>query len=72
MQYARGQVKLNQVRKFESGATGCVFTGAPVDLAECGEFKGVIVEVAGNGYYTGSSTFTVEEDDPLRKGFLMR
>ena len=32
----------------------------------------VVVEVKGNAYYTGTSTFIVEEDDPLRRGFLIK
>jgi len=31
----------------------------------------VRVEVTGKAYFTGTSVFTVETDDPLRNGFLL-
>ena len=31
----------------------------------------VAVEVAGHAFRTGSSSFTFEDDDPLRHGFLL-
>ena len=31
-----------------------------------------LAEVAGRAYYTGSSVFTLEPDDPLAGGFLLR
>lgn len=39
---------------------------------KCGDFKAVIVEVAGQAHYTGTASLTVEEDDPLRDGFLLK
>ena len=70
MQYHRKLIGLNQVRKFES-VTGSLFTGVAAEETTCGEFKGVIVEVAGKGYYTGTATFTTEPDDKLGQGFLL-
>jgi trans-L-3-hydroxyproline dehydratase len=32
----------------------------------------VRVEVAGRAYYSGSAIFTVEPDDPLAAGFLLK
>jgi trans-L-3-hydroxyproline dehydratase len=32
----------------------------------------VTVEVGGRAHYTGTSSFTVEADDPLKDGFLLR
>jgi len=42
-----------------------------VDTTEYGEHSAVIVEVEGNGYYTGTATFTAENDDNLKTGFLI-
>jgi trans-L-3-hydroxyproline dehydratase len=35
------------------------------------DIKAVVVKVGGFAYYTGFHTFVVEEDDPLRDGFLL-
>ncbi|KAH0620285.1 hypothetical protein JD844_020449 [Phrynosoma platyrhinos] len=39
---------------------------------KCGDHNAVIVEVAGESFYTGTSTFTFEEEDPLKYGFLLK
>ena len=39
---------------------------------KCGDFKAVIVEVSGQAHYTGTASFIVEDDDPLRDGFLLK
>jgi len=31
----------------------------------------VIVEVSGTAYYTGTAVFTAEDDDELKRGFLL-
>lgn len=72
LQYHKGLLELNQTRAFKSSATGSVFTGKAVREAKCGDFKAVIVEVAGQAHYTGTASFIVEDDDPLRDGFLLK
>ncbi|XP_078696960.1 trans-L-3-hydroxyproline dehydratase-like isoform X1 [Branchiostoma floridae x Branchiostoma belcheri] len=71
VQYRRGQIDASKERQFASGTTGSVMTGRPVRETKWGEFDAVIVEVAGNSYYTGTAEFTVESDDPLKNGFLV-
>lgn len=53
------------------GIAGQKFGGKVVKQTRCGEFDAVHVEVSGHAYYTGTSTFTVEKDDPLKHGFLL-
>ncbi|XP_076978595.1 trans-3-hydroxy-L-proline dehydratase isoform X3 [Tamandua tetradactyla] len=72
LQYHKGLLELNQSRAFKSGATGSVFTGKAVREAKCGDYKAVIVEVSGQAYYTGTASFIVEDDDPLKDGFLLK
>ena len=38
----------------------------------CGEYQAVRVQVKGHAYYTGKSKFVIEDNDPLKKGFLVR
>jgi proline racemase len=42
-------------------------------LAHCafGPHDAVTVQVAGKAYHTGRCTFTVEDEDPLKDGFLL-
>ncbi|XP_069494995.1 trans-3-hydroxy-L-proline dehydratase [Ambystoma mexicanum] len=72
LQFQKGQIALNQMRTFKSGATNALFTGKAIKETKCGEFNAVIVEVAGNAYYTGASHFLIEKGDPLKNGFLLK
>ncbi|KAG9344806.1 hypothetical protein JZ751_010493, partial [Albula glossodonta] len=72
LQYHKGLVQLGQSRTFQSGATGSTFTGTAVQETSCGEFRAVVVEVAGHAHYTGVSTFVQESDDNLKNGFLLK
>jgi trans-L-3-hydroxyproline dehydratase len=56
---------------FES-ITGSRFEGQVAAQETCGRFPAVRVAVSGRAYYSGRSVFTVEPDDPLAGGFLLR
>ncbi|XP_069552729.1 trans-L-3-hydroxyproline dehydratase [Brachyistius frenatus] len=72
LQYSKGVIRLKQTRTFQSGATGSRFTGKAVEETRCGDFKAVVVEVAGKAFYTGVSRFVREPDDELTRGFLLK
>ncbi|XP_075699692.1 trans-3-hydroxy-L-proline dehydratase isoform X1 [Rhinoderma darwinii] len=72
LQYHKGLIQLEQTRAFKSGATESLFTGKAVKETVCGDYKAVIVEVSGQAHYTGAATFTLESDDPLKDGFLLK
>ncbi len=65
---ARNQVGIGAWRRFES-VTGSIFEGRVAANLAAGAIR---AEVAGRAYYTGSSVFTVDADDPLAGGFLLR
>ncbi|MBM3573959.1 MAG: proline racemase [Alphaproteobacteria bacterium] len=71
VQHAKGLIKLNQVRKFES-LTDAIFTGRALRRVKAGAYDAVTVEVGGRAHYTGSARYTVEADDTLGGGFLLR
>jgi trans-L-3-hydroxyproline dehydratase len=71
VQYAKGRIGLGVERRFES-VTGAVFTGRALRETRTGEQIAVTVEVGGRAYYTGRASFTLEPDDPLGGGFLLR
>ncbi|XP_060609863.2 trans-3-hydroxy-L-proline dehydratase isoform X1 [Anolis sagrei] len=72
LQYHKGLIQLNQTRTFRSSSTGSLFTGKAIKESKCGDHNAVIVEVAGESFYTGTSTFTLEEEDPLKYGFFLK
>ncbi len=51
---------------------GSAFTGRVVGDADVAGIPAVITEIAGSAYRTGSATFTLDPDDPLGEGFLLR
>ncbi|NWR75941.1 T3HPD dehydratase, partial [Centropus unirufus] len=67
-----GLIQLNQTRTFRSSTTGSLFTGKAVQATKVGDYNAVIVEVSGEAFYTGTATFTVEEEDPLKYGFFFK
>ena len=51
---------------------GSAFTGRVVGEASVAGRPAVVTEVTGSAYRTGESTFTLDPDDPLGEGFLLR
>ena len=71
VQHARGLIALGQERRFES-ITGAVFTGKALARTTAGRFDAVTVEVGGKAHYTGRASFTLEPEDEIGRGFLLR
>ena len=69
--HARGEVRQHEARLFES-LTGARFKGEVAGVSKVGEHDAVTVRVSGRAYYSGRAEFIVEDDDPLRAGFLVR
>ncbi len=71
LQHARGLIGLGQERRFQS-LTGALFTGKALRETAAGRFPAVIVEVGGKAHYTGRASFTLEDDDEIGRGFLLK
>lgn len=69
--HARGAVAPGQARLFES-IVGSRFEGAVERTLAAGGRAAVTVRVSGRAFYSGRAEFTVEADDPLGGGFLVR
>ncbi|XP_002739157.1 trans-L-3-hydroxyproline dehydratase-like [Saccoglossus kowalevskii] len=69
LQYYKGQISVGQVRTFMSGVTGSKFMSTVVRETKYGKYDAVIVELSGNGYYTGMANYMVENEDKLKDGF---
>jgi proline racemase len=68
---ARGEIDPGQERTFESIA-GSRFSGAVARTTKTGPHEAIIARVGGRAYYSGRAEFTVEPDDELGRGFLLR
>lgn len=71
IQHAKKKILTDQKRSFQ-GPSGAIFTGMAVKSLVYGDFQAVVVEVSGKAHYSGQATFTFEEDDDLKNGFLLR
>lgn len=71
LMHRRRQVDVGESRAFSS-ITGAEFTGRVIAEAKAGPHPAVLVEVAGEAFYTGEASFTCEPEDPLGGGFLLR
>lgn len=69
--HTKGLVGIGEKRTFRS-ITGSDFSGEVVGQTRVGEFDAVTVRVSGRAYYSGQASFIIEDDDPLRGGFLLR
>ncbi|KAK7494364.1 hypothetical protein BaRGS_00014467, partial [Batillaria attramentaria] len=75
--YDNGVLGLGEKRQFRNAIVGTVFTGSVVRETRVdgagplgGSVTGVIAEVAGHAFFTGSTAFTVEANDPVAAGYL--
>lgn len=69
--HACGQIAPGEARIFES-IIGSRFMGSVASATTCGPHPAVTALVAGRAFYAGRAEFTVEQDDPLAAGFLVR
>ena len=71
LEAAKGRVREGEPRRFES-LTGAIFSGRLLGATRAGRFPAVTVEVGGRAHYSGSARFTLEPDDAIGRGFLLK
>ncbi len=69
LEHHKGTIQLQQSYVF-SGISGVPFEGSVDYATSQNEVGGIIARIEGRAYHSGTSTFQVEEDDPLKIGFL--
>jgi len=69
--HAKGQVGVGETRVFES-IVGSRFEGAVARRTTTGPHAAIVARVSGRAHYSGKAEFTLEEDDILGRGFLVR
>ena len=68
---ARGEIDPGETILVES-IIGSRFTGRIVEETTFGPYPAVIPEVGGTAHITGRHEFSIDPDDPLRDGFILR
>ena len=68
---ARQNIKKDQVITIES-ITGSTFNCSLVGEKDFGTFKAVIPQVEGTAFITGTNTFIIDPNDPMKEGFILR
>ena len=71
LHYAKGEIKLNEVKTIES-ILGTTFKASPIKETTFGDYKAVIPEVSGTAFITGKNEFWIDPEDPLKHGFILR
>ena len=66
--YSRGEIGLNEPKKFE-GPLGTCFIGQAVSAEERNGVTFVTPRITGNAYITGYHQFVLDQDDPIPGGY---
>jgi trans-L-3-hydroxyproline dehydratase len=69
--YAKKQIGIGESRVFES-IVGSRFDGMVARTAIAGPYPAIVARVSGRAHYSGRAEFTLEEDDVLGRGFLVK
>jgi len=69
--HAKGEVRIGETRTFES-IVGSRFNGAVARTATAGDREAIVARVGGRAFYSGTAAFTLEDDDDLGRGFLLK
>lgn len=67
---AMGLLAGEQVFTHES-IVGTVFRGRVRERTTVGDYEAIVTEIAGSAWITGEHVFLIDDEDPLRDGFLL-
>lgn len=70
LMHKRGLIGLNEPFIYES-ILNTRFKGVILEETTVGDFKAVIPQITGSAYITGINQFIIDENDPLKDGFLL-
>lgn len=69
--FSRGEMKVGDSMVNES-IICTKFTGKILSETTVGPFKAIIPEITGSAYITGFSQFIIDDDDPVKYGFILK
>lgn len=69
--FAKGELKIGEEFYYES-ILGTIFKGEILGTTKVGEYEAVIPQISGSAYITAFNHFVIEEEDPLKYGFVLK
>ena len=69
--YSKGELKEGEVFVYES-ILGTLFKGKIVGTGKVGDFTTITPEITGAAFITGFNHFVIDEEDPVKYGFLLK
>ena len=69
--FAKGELKIGESFYYES-ILGTIFKGEILGTTKVGEYEAVIPRISGSAYITAFNHFVIEEEDPLKYGFVLK
>lgn len=69
--YSKGELKEGEDFVYES-ILGTIFKGKIVGTGSIGEYTTITPEITGAAYITGFNHFVIDEEDPLKHGFILK
>ena len=69
--FAKGEMKIGEEFYYES-ILGTIFKGEILGTTKVGEYEVVIPQISGSAYITAFNHFVIEEEDPLKYGFVLK
>lgn len=66
----KGRLRLHEKFVYES-ITGSRFMGEAVGRTQVGDYEAILPRITGCAYITGFNQWVLQEDDPLKQGFLL-
>lgn len=69
--FAKGELKIGEEFYYES-ILGTIFKGEILGTTKVGEYEAVIPRISGSAYITAFNHFVIEEEDPLKYGFVLK
>ena len=69
--YAKGELKMNEEFIYES-ILQTIFKGRVLEETKVGDFDAIIPEITGAAYITGYNQFFIDDEDPVKYGFILK
>ena len=69
--HAKGELKVGEKFVYES-ILGTLFKGEIVEETKVADFNAVVPKITGSAYITGFNHFVIDEEDPVKHGFILK
>ena len=69
--HAKGELKEGELFVYES-ILGTLFKGRVVGTDKVADYDAIIPEITGAAYITGFNHFVIDDEDPVKYGFILK